>query len=457
MSFNVLIVLAVIVLAVIIMGVIIMLSSKKAMMAQISHRMLDVVKSASAMIDGDDLENITPNDVGTEKYERAMNVLKTFDESIDLAYIYALREEDDGSFVYTLDPSDDPAPFGSKIEMTDALKAAGDGRAKADKKALSDRWGRFYSAYSPVFNSEGRVVAVVGVDFAVEWYDDQLSKQRILILASALVACLIGIIVSWLISLNEKKKYKVLYTNMQKLDEGFEKLHNKVMVSSIDKLNLLPENSRKNSLKKLSAGGAMVNVNRNEISEIDFNMRTLNEDLEHYIEYIDSQTYIDQFTRTGNKAAYQNAKKNISKTIDNKNAKFGVGFFDISKMKETNTQYGFEAGDRLIFDTAAILKNIFGSKNVFHITSDEFIVVIEGTNYYDMRRLIVKFDEEVKEYNDKKQSPPELSVVRGFDAFQEGVDEDYKSVFMKAAASAEKYRESVISKKEKDRMLNYYY
>ena len=458
-SANTLLALTLLVVAVAIMGFVVLHQSKKSIMVQIKERMLDVAKTASYMIDGEKIKNLHPDAVEEADISQAITVLDSFQYNIDLAYIYCIGMSNTGRPFITVDPSKGGEDAtGLEIEKTDALILAFNGTAAADDKITTDKYGDFYSAYSPIFDSDHNVVGVVGVDFEYEWFRNQLGRLRVLILIIGLVSLLLGIVLARIISWNNRRRLKTLSENVVKLGEGFDKLQSKMMSSSIDKLNLLPENSSKRELlEKLSKGGPKVNVNRLDISETDYTMRTLNENITQFIDYIDSQTYIDQTTRTGNKAAYQKARNKAIEDIKKGNAKFGVAFFDIGHMKQINSKYGFEAGDRLIFDTATMLKEIFGVKNVFHITSDEFIVVIQDKGFYDMRGLIVSFDKAVRNYNESREGGPELVVVRGFDAFHEGVDKDYKSVYMKASESAEKYKEKLLEKIEMNKMRNYYY
>ncbi len=55
-----------------------------------------------------------------------------------------------------------------------------------------DEWGRFYSAYSPVFDSHGKVGGIVAVDFSAEWFDRQLAREMTTTLVMIVVSLVIG-------------------------------------------------------------------------------------------------------------------------------------------------------------------------------------------------------------------------------------------------------------------------
>ena len=160
------------------LDIILAFQSGSAMKHLIGSRMLDVTNTAADMIDGDTLKSLTPKDKGTPGYNSVMDVLIYFRNNIELKYIYCIRDNGNGEFVFGLDPTPvDPGEFGSPVIYTDALYEASQGTPSFDSESYQDAWGTFYSAYSPVFASDGSVAGIIAVDFSKEWYDDQMSIQ----------------------------------------------------------------------------------------------------------------------------------------------------------------------------------------------------------------------------------------------------------------------------------------
>ena len=182
------------VVANLLLGGILMTSSKKSMLTLIQNRMLDISTTAAAMLDGDELENLKKEDKGTAEYQKINDTLAYFQDNIDLKYIYCVTAKSDREFVFSVDPTlKDPGIFGEPVVYTDALYEASRGTPSVDKEPYSDDWGRFYSAYSPVFDSNGDVAGVVAVDFDAEWYDWQFRKQAIVILVNCIASAIIGL------------------------------------------------------------------------------------------------------------------------------------------------------------------------------------------------------------------------------------------------------------------------
>lgn len=177
------------------LGFVLTEQSKAAMKALIHSRMLDISNTAADMLDGDKLKNLKAEDKGTPPYQHVHDTLNYFRENINLSFIYCVQAAGEKEFVFSVDPDpDDPGEFGSPVVYTDALYKASKGTPAVDDEPYSDAWGRFYSAYSPVFDSNGRVAGIVAVDFSAKWYDEQIAIQEKTIIICMLVSLLIYVI-----------------------------------------------------------------------------------------------------------------------------------------------------------------------------------------------------------------------------------------------------------------------
>ena len=175
------------------LGFMLMHQGRKATKTQINARMLDIVNTAAAMLDGDVLDRLTAADAGTPEYQAVLNTLRHFLDNIELDYIYYVRDMGDGTFTFGIDPDPiSPGEFGAPVIYTDALYAASRGTPSVDETPYEDAWGRFYSAFSPVFDSEGKVAGVVTADFNASWYEAQINQNQ----RTILIACLIFLAVS---------------------------------------------------------------------------------------------------------------------------------------------------------------------------------------------------------------------------------------------------------------------
>ena len=416
----------------IIMAMILSMLAKKNLREQIEQRMLDVSNTAAYMLNGDDMDVLQETDKGTEKYNNAHNILSAFLKNIELDYIYSVRQGSDGKFTYIIDPdTEDPADFGEEILSTAALKKAANGVPSVDKETHSDDWGTFYSAYSPVYDSAGKVAAIVGVDFAAEWYDGKLSNNRVISIVILMVALTVGIILSFIIMSQNRKRFTAMLKEVDKLDLATHRINEQLMNTCIKKLDFLPD-SESEAIKTLAHGESGDKLLRDDYDEVTTNLRSVYKKLDKYVSYVDANMYKDELTNTYNKAAYKNTIRALDERIKTEEISFSVAFFDLNGLESINAHYGFEAGDVLMFHSARILKNVFGKENVFRVAGDEFIAIMEEKNHIQMVMLFEQFEEELNTFNNSKKSEHILGIAKGTSSYAPDEHENYRHVFIEA-------------------------
>ena len=207
------------------LGTALLFQARKAMKTQINERMLDVVNTAAAMLDGDVLERLTAEDVGEPEYQAVYDTLTRFLDNINLDYIYYVRDEGDKTFTFGIDPDPvAPGEFGAPVVYTDALYQASLGTPAVDEEPYEDEWGRFYSAFSPVFNSEGKVTGVVTADFNADWYDQQIDRIQWTALLGCVLFLGIGLSITLFLTRQFNGQMEAIKTNLGELAEDLESL-----------------------------------------------------------------------------------------------------------------------------------------------------------------------------------------------------------------------------------------
>lgn len=161
---------------------------------QVKNRLLVYSEIAASMVDGDKHQRISEANLGEQSAEY-QEILKVFETIITTNPMI--------DSIYTMVPTNDPSKvrfvvdsFESKDRNGDGLIEQGEMKAEigeeydafgqtalldgftgpsVDKKPVTDKWGTFISAYAPIKNFEGKVVAAVGVDVRSE---DVIKKQE---------------------------------------------------------------------------------------------------------------------------------------------------------------------------------------------------------------------------------------------------------------------------------------
>ena len=360
----------------IVMSVAIIDMAKKALREQVEQRMLDVANTAAHMINGDELKKLKAEHKGSPEYQKVYDTLRSFQDSIQLDYIYGIQQLDDGSFAFTIDPEPvDPGEWGEEIDTTDALVNASKGKADVDKEPCEDEWGLFYSAYSPIFDSDGNVVGIVGVDFNAEWYDKMLDTRKLVLIIMSMVVLTTGTALAF-----------IVHTFMLEMEK-------KVIREKFEQ-TLQREQEQEQEL-----GSA----------------RHL--------------AYTDPLTGVKNKHAYLEAIERINKGLADGSVKeFGVIVFDLNGLKLINDTYGHDEGDNYIKTGCALICSRFCHSPVFRIGGDEFTVILEGSDYNDRQQLLSEFDRVIEQ----NQSIGAVVVSTGLEIYDRQRDGSFSDVFERA-------------------------
>ena len=262
------------------MGILMITQSGNGMKTLIQQRMRDIANTAAANIDGDVLESLTAEDKDTEGYQAIMDELTIYQDNIELEYIYCIAQAEDGSFVFSVDPTvDDPGEFGEPIVYTDALAHAFSGETAVDDTPYEDRWGRFYSAYAPVFDSKGEVAGVVAVDFDADWYDIQISNTVSIILLCSLVSLAVGALIVVMFTARIRRRFRLLNVELSGLSSEVDKLTSELTnPSEVD--NISSGKSNEKNEDKLPG---------DNIGHLETQIRETRGELERYLNHLHTQ------------------------------------------------------------------------------------------------------------------------------------------------------------------------
>ena len=405
------------------LGFLLISQSKNTLQKHMRERMLDISKSAAALLDGDEMEKLQKEDEDTEPYQRALATLRAFQEQVELKYIYGIRDMGDKKFTFTIDPTvDDPGEFGEPIEYTDALYEASLGIPSVDKTPYEDRWGRFYSAYSPVLNSAGKVAGIVAVDIDANWYEAQLRRNVYTTLIVCVVSLIAGGIIAFLIIGKLKKRFVFINSEMGRLANDVEELAAELrLASGTDRYNADAEYSTRNS--------------GDDFEVLESKLKFMRMELKQYISNAHTMAYTDNLTGLGNRNAYLEAVKKFDSKIASGDTKFALAVFDINGLKEGNDRFGHEFGDLMITTIANILKETLGASKLYRIGGDEFVAISENAEKADFEKVFAAINQKLDKLGNiltlgKNQMA--LAVSKGADAYVKDLDTEIKSVFRRA-------------------------
>jgi diguanylate cyclase (GGDEF)-like protein len=120
--------------------------------------------------------------------------------------------------------------------------------------------------------------------------------------------------------------------------------------------------------------------------------------------------------------------------LDEEMSPYGLAVVDLNDLKGINDTYGHEKGDEAIKALCVFVCKIFKYSPVYRIGGDEFVVILENTDYENRDILVETFKEEIKEISqDNSLSPWErVSTAIGCAVFDPARDKHASSVFKRA-------------------------
>lgn len=431
------------------LGTTLIIQSRKDLTQQMQGRMLDILNSAAALLDGDILESLEKDDYDTPEYQTCLKTLRAFQENFNLDYIYGIRYMGNKEFTFTIDPDlESPGEFGEPIVYTDALYSASQGVAAVDKEPYEDRWGRFYSAYVPVFDSKGNVGDIIAVDVEAEWFEKKTREHIATTLVICVAALAFGGIIVFLITGKINKRIGFLNSEMNHLSEEVEKLAGELRLASGFKSNAFDAEylSKKKDFHARVADG---------FDELCIRLKFVRNELQKFIDDAHEMAYTDALTGAGNRNAYVGAINHLNEQIKKGDAAFSLAVFDINGLKNANDSFGHEFGDMMIVSASEVLKKAVCLENLFRIGGDEFVAVMDRVSEAELSIIFQNVDSAITEKNseieDFKKKVP-LAISKGASTFVSDSDSDVKDVFHRADDAM--YRDKTEYYKTHDRRRN---
>ena len=388
------------------LGYFLIRESSKAIRTQIESRMLDVSNTAAAMLDGNALRTLRAEDKDTEAYQTALRTLSCFAENIELEYIYCIRDMGNGNFVFMIDPDpESPGAFGSSVPYTDALYQASLGNPSVDQEPYLDRWGRFYSAYSPVYDDEKSISSIVVVDFSAQWYENQIYNQVFTTLKISGISLLFAVVIVILITSRYRKRFQLILKEMNIISGEIETLVHETAPAADSEIWKHEDGT----------------PSGDEIQSLGDRIHSLQQKLSDQITLVRSRAYVDGLTGLGNRTAYEDQVKQLDEEIKEGNILFSIAVFDLNGLKEINDTYGHGKGDEVIRKAAHLIRTSFPDGKAYRIGGDEFIVILEGPSPYLEMTL-----EHIRSHGEG------ISMSAGSAEYHQETDTDYHMVFNRA-------------------------
>jgi len=221
---------------------------------ELRERILGIVKLSSVNLDTNKISQIKPESASesTVLYGQVRNYLRELrntDSLIDSVYIMVKSDKQD-TLLFLVDSGDRrkiSASCGEEYNISgiEEMKEAFNGPS-VDKKPTADKWGIFLSGYAPLRDSQGKPIAIIGVDVraeSIQMMQVSLAKRFGIIL---ILGIMFSLALGWFIARNLTNPLKILTLGVKEIGRG--NLDNKVEIKTKDELQELA-----NAFNKMSA------------------------------------------------------------------------------------------------------------------------------------------------------------------------------------------------------------
>ncbi len=166
--------------------------SLNALQVEVRANLIRLAQAAATVVDGDRHKTFTtPEQESTPAYMKAIDPLnKILSASTNCRYIYTCIYRDNNVY-FILDPTPAGDEDGDGVDdkshimqpyddpSAELLAVLQTGVAGADSQPYPDMWGTFVSGYAPFYDSENKLIGVVGIDLDAQEYINKLHDLKI--------------------------------------------------------------------------------------------------------------------------------------------------------------------------------------------------------------------------------------------------------------------------------------
>lgn len=199
---------------------------------------------ALSAVDGDVVASLKEGSEGTAGYADTLKAMEESKELCDIAFLYTLYT--DGAKVYYGVDSDEESgrslPGKEFEEEYAVLKSAFEGEDAVEDYISDTEHGKLITAYKPIVNSAGNVVAVMGCDYNATSISERLNHARNIIIIISAISLVIALFILCLIVLGVMKKLRVVDEKIYDLVHNEGDLTQKLEIKSGDELELIADN-----------------------------------------------------------------------------------------------------------------------------------------------------------------------------------------------------------------------
>lgn len=343
----------------------------------------NIVNESISSIDAAQLQEVIDSEsMDSLTYQQIQQSMIDFRSSKDIKYFYTMTLGENMAHILVDSAQIDTSPIGEEFYLEDAMRKSFAGENTYTKTPVTDEYGSFISAYAPIKNAKGEIIAIAGVDKDVTSFisiKSQLTKSTLFL---AVILIMLSILMSLIFSRRLSTNVRILTTNLSSMSEG--NLTKEITLKSGDEtetiatsINSVREKTAE-TLRQLSQSVGTVEEGIHKLSSVSKEMATSSEEVAITVQEVakgmDSES--EEMTKITNRITNFGTKINetvsaineINSKVEIINTKAQASNQDLTTMEDTIT---------------GINDSFAGMQNEIHNLSEYISQVSEVTDIID--------------------------------------------------------------------------
>ncbi|WP_097027277.1 methyl-accepting chemotaxis protein [Clostridium peptidivorans] len=267
------------------------------------------VQESEGIIDGEKLNKVISNrNMNSIEYKEIRESMIKWKNDKNVAYVYTLAKRENKAYFIVDGSIAEPDEIGKEYPLEDEMKDAFNGQVSVNKKPTKDDTGIFISAYAPVKDSSGNIIAIVGADKEVSEFVSIRNKILLDLMITAVIIMILSVGISSFFSKKLSDNVNSIKDNLRKMAEG--DLTEELEIKSNDEFEVIAEEINRFRVK-ISEALKIVQESSNKTMEETENLLALSQEMASSSEVVDST--IEGIAKGSNSQAQE--LSSINKTL----------------------------------------------------------------------------------------------------------------------------------------------
>ena len=410
----------------------------------------DLLLYTASNIDVEDMKECLKSGKKSEKYHQTQEFLDNIKDTYSIDYLYVIIPQNTepvdnimnviagmSSYEKEYVPENEVQLGGLTGTDYTAITAAKYYNAMDKKEKITffeewaERWGSEYTGILSLYDSHGNFFAELCVDKSINDIHKTIRAHLVGAIGIILFAGVLFTVVFLVWS--RKAITDPIQVIEKKVVDLAERSHNQTDPNAL--IMEMPEIKTENELQSLSKAIVKLSEDMRDYLVKVLSARDDAQAARQKVMEMSEQATRDSLTGIRNRHAYEAEVKKVEWRIQSEDfTKFGVAMVDLNFLKRINDTFGHEKGNQSIIRICTIVCKVFSHSPVFRIGGDEFVVLLENEDFYNVDERMADFDKTLKDLqqDDKLEPWEKVSAAIGWSLFNPGIDHNVDNVFKRA-------------------------